>query len=406
MKPKIALPFEVINTAPAETAVSFFATESEQGSGKFVVDAGVPKSHDIVKDEHAEGISEAPAFENPSFMLSIAGIETVNNSSLVLREAGSGNQYKQSSFDTPGVNIEEVYTDSKYFPTHDRIIMATLGSMSQALKADTAALMRALSVSAEKSVDVFKVTYGLAASSTPSKPVYDLDISSLDCLCYEVNVHDARIIGSPRRITRFVQYSLREQQQLPQPDVKERAPDSLEIVREDSTESLDANNNTATNNNNTIALEMLGLDGETGAEAALNSFLSDVASESMLLTFHQALRIEDINEQLLVCFDSRRQRRKPACVAAPPSANGNNETVAVDSSTSPAFVFSNVYFAWDVVKNVERIAASATAARAAKSQNNAILPTSPTAGTAALASGLSTTSSPPPSPMKLPSERF
>lgn len=103
--------------SPSDLSMSLFAVEDD--GGKFIVDVGVPKSEKIT-EELKETEYDA--------LLSLC----------------TGEFWKKQNIRGEAEEAAEVYEGCKHFPTHDRVVMLTVGPSKMSLRADVASLIKNL----------------------------------------------------------------------------------------------------------------------------------------------------------------------------------------------------------------------------------------------------------------------
>lgn len=117
LKPGIELPVSEYLMAPSDLSMSLFAIEDD--SGKFIIDVGVPKTEKITEELKETEYDE---------LLSLC----------------TGEFWKRENNRTEALKAAEVYEGCKHFPTHDRVVMMTLGPSQLSLRADIASLIQNL----------------------------------------------------------------------------------------------------------------------------------------------------------------------------------------------------------------------------------------------------------------------
>ncbi len=250
-----------IDLEPSDQSMSFFAVEDD-GAGRFCFDLGVPEEQVVgsrrdstnvqvplmVGEDAAGGeegktpaaaaagprrraaavASQGPGTdtEDPLFLLSVA-----HAPSRISAEQGhdhrgedarsgggggggggggeghwrdaSGRKRRRS---TTVATVNRAYARNPHFPTHERLIMVTLGTADVALRVDPTKLAAALAAhgeaGADGKVDMFRVKTLPAASASPA--AYQLDVSTVPGTSLHVDVEDFHVVGSPLRLAEWV----------------------------------------------------------------------------------------------------------------------------------------------------------------------------------------------------------
>lgn len=398
LKPGVQFPLNEVLLAPSEISMSFFAVEDD--GGKFLIDVGVPKSAQITAD-------------------------TDENKHEDLLSLCTGEFWKQEFPPTTVETNGDVHAGCKHFPTHDRVVLLTVGSSALSLRADIANLSKHLAT-VQKDEDGLGDLFSLSFSSAPkspevtpelapvsltivqsptaetiayvtsptaetaalrspavmkesfsetalaptsvspfpspsakaqpthpaeSTPLYNLGLECLPGLFAQLTIRDFRMMGAPRRMSRFVKSTIHKQKldQATLPPAPATSKVIGEMLKEikgeraaeikasiDNVTTIHTNNDTSSNKENDENNSKNDSEDEDKkdidpVEVAVHSVMSEIGSESMLFRFTQSLDItvEEYGRIFVTLSRSNNKR-----------------------TDARAFVFANTFLASDLFEKI------------------------------------------------------